>query len=85
MLELALTTGTTGPVPVVSAYRPTAGIPSYPPTLEDLARSIIPSGNQTSTSPKRSVRARSILIWTVDGNQQIVMTAGKRNQRNMWS
>jgi DNA-binding transcriptional regulator YiaG len=73
MLEFALISGATGPAPLVRPYRPTSGAASYPSTFEDLARSIIPLGNQTSTSPNQVARSKPFLLLTANGDEQIVI------------
>jgi DNA-binding transcriptional regulator YiaG len=73
MLELILT-GATAPAPaIIQAYRPISGTASFPPTLSDLGRSIIPIGGQTSTSPNGAGYVKPFLILRTDNGQQVVV------------
>jgi hypothetical protein len=71
-VDYALASQATTPIPLIRPYRSTSGALNFPPTREDLVRSILPAESDTSTTPKQVTQAMLIVTIT-DGFQQIVL------------
>jgi len=71
MIEYLLADATTPAI--IRPHHQTSGVASFPPRFEDLVRSVLPAGRQTTTSPNRIVRSKSVLVLAADDGQQIVI------------
>lgn len=61
------------PAPLIRLYHQASGVTSFPPTFDDLVKSIVPVERQTTTSPNHVVRFKQLLVLATDDGRQVVM------------